>query len=39
MCKGVDRAMVIEQIQLEEKAGGRSGTFTRPTEQEQPVAQ
>jgi cyclic pyranopterin phosphate synthase len=39
MCKGVDRAMVIEQVQLEEKAGGRSGTFTRPTEQEQPVAQ
>ncbi len=29
MCKGFDRAMTIEQIQLEEKAGGRSGTFTR----------
>lgn len=29
MCKGVDRAMVIQQIQLEEKSGGKSGTFTR----------
>ncbi|MBA3482066.1 MAG: cyclic pyranopterin monophosphate synthase MoaC [Pirellulales bacterium] len=38
MCKGVDRAMVIERIQLEEKAGGRSGTFTRSSQQEQPVS-
>jgi cyclic pyranopterin phosphate synthase len=29
MCKAVDRAMVIESIQLEEKSGGRSGHFTR----------
>jgi cyclic pyranopterin phosphate synthase len=29
MCKSVDRAMRIEQIQLEEKSGGRSGTFVR----------
>jgi cyclic pyranopterin phosphate synthase len=28
MCKSVDRGMVIEQIQLEAKAGGRSGSFT-----------
>jgi cyclic pyranopterin phosphate synthase len=29
MCKGVDRGMVIGPIQLEEKSGGRSGTWTR----------
>ncbi len=29
MCKSVDRAMRIESIQLEEKSGGRSGTFVR----------
>ena len=29
MCKSVDRSMVIEQIQLEEKSGGASGTFVR----------
>jgi cyclic pyranopterin phosphate synthase len=29
MCKGVDRAMVIEQIALQEKSGGRSGHFIR----------
>ncbi len=29
MCKAVDRGMVIEQIQLEEKSGGRSGHFSR----------
>jgi cyclic pyranopterin phosphate synthase len=29
MCKSVDRGMVIEQIQLEEKTGGRRGTFRR----------
>ncbi len=27
MCKSVDRGMVIEQIRLEEKSGGRSGHF------------
>jgi cyclic pyranopterin phosphate synthase len=29
MCKGVDRGLVIERIQLEEKQGGRSGHFRR----------
>jgi cyclic pyranopterin phosphate synthase len=29
MCKAVDRDMVIERIQLEAKAGGRSGDFNR----------
>ena len=28
MCKSVDRGMVIAQIQLEEKTGGRSGTLS-----------
>jgi cyclic pyranopterin phosphate synthase len=31
MCKAVDRAMLIERIQLEEKSGGRSGHFQRET--------
>ncbi|MBY0524796.1 MAG: cyclic pyranopterin monophosphate synthase MoaC [Gemmataceae bacterium] len=29
MCKAVDRVMTIERIRLEEKSGGRSGTFQR----------
>jgi cyclic pyranopterin phosphate synthase len=29
MCKSIDRGMVIERIQLEEKAGGKSGHFLR----------
>lgn len=29
MCKSIDREIVIETIRLEEKAGGRSGHFTR----------
>jgi cyclic pyranopterin phosphate synthase len=29
MCKAVDRTMTIEAIRLEEKSGGRSGTFRR----------
>ncbi len=29
MCKAVDRVMEIDQIRLEEKSGGRSGTFRR----------
>jgi cyclic pyranopterin phosphate synthase len=29
MCKAVDRGMTIERIRLEEKSGGRSGTFQR----------
>ncbi|REK18647.1 MAG: cyclic pyranopterin monophosphate synthase MoaC [Planctomycetota bacterium] len=31
MCKAVDRDMVVEQIQLEEKSGGRSGHYRRRT--------
>ena len=34
MCKSVDRAMVIEQVRLEEKSGGRSGHFVRPSSPE-----
>jgi cyclic pyranopterin monophosphate synthase len=29
MCKAVDRGLTIERIRLEEKSGGRSGTFQR----------
>jgi cyclic pyranopterin monophosphate synthase len=29
MCKSVDRGMVLESVQLEHKAGGRSGTWDR----------
>ena len=29
MCKAVDRGMVIDQVRLEEKSGGRSGRFRR----------
>lgn len=29
MCKAVDKGMTIEQILLEEKSGGRTGTFQR----------
>src|SRR5262249_6587191 len=29
MCKAVDRGMTIERVRLEEKSGGRSGTFQR----------
>ena len=32
MCKSVDRGIVIEQIQLEEKSGGRSGNWRRPAD-------
>jgi cyclic pyranopterin phosphate synthase len=31
MCKGVDRSMVIGEIALWEKTGGRSGTYRRPS--------
>ena len=30
MCKAVDRGMVIDQVRLEEKSGGRSGHYRRP---------
>ena len=29
MCKAIDRGMVIGEIRLEEKRGGRSGTWKR----------
>lgn len=29
MCKSVDRAMEIDQVRLEAKSGGRSGTYVR----------
>jgi cyclic pyranopterin phosphate synthase len=32
MCKSIDRAMVIEAVQLEEKSGGKSGHFVRGVE-------
>jgi cyclic pyranopterin phosphate synthase len=31
MCKAIDRGMVLGEIRLEEKRGGKSGTWTRPT--------
>lgn len=34
MCKAVDRGMVIEQLRLEEKSGGRSGHWLRDGEGE-----
>jgi len=33
MCKSVDRGIVIERIQLEEKTGGKSGHYVRDKEQ------
>jgi cyclic pyranopterin phosphate synthase len=32
MCKAIDRAMTIAQIRLEEKSGGKSGTYRRTAE-------
>ena len=29
MCKAVDHVMTVERVRLEEKSGGRSGTFRR----------
>src|SRR4051794_12457705 len=29
MCKAVDRGMVVDQVRLEEKSGGRSGHYRR----------
>ena len=34
MCKAIDRGMRIENIQLEEKTGGKSGTWQRPCQGE-----
>ncbi|MFQ5640731.1 MAG: cyclic pyranopterin monophosphate synthase MoaC [bacterium] len=33
MCKAVDKKMVIEEIMLVKKSGGRSGTFVHPAAQ------
>ena len=33
MCKAVDRAMVIEHVQLEQKSGGKSGHFQRSSDE------
>ncbi|MDI3317620.1 MAG: cyclic pyranopterin monophosphate synthase MoaC [Bacillota bacterium] len=32
MCKAIDREMVLEEVRLVYKSGGRSGTFVRPGE-------
>jgi len=32
MCKAIDRGMVISEIRLDEKRGGKSGTWTRESE-------
>ncbi len=32
MCKAVDRGMVIDQVRLERKSGGKSGEWTREAE-------
>jgi len=32
MCKAIDRGMKIENVQLEEKSGGKSGTWRRGAE-------
>ncbi len=39
MCKSADREMVIEQIRLEEKSGGRSGHFRRDASADSPDAE
>lgn len=35
MCKAIDKTMELGQIHLEQKAGGKSGTFVRPAGQKQ----
>ncbi len=37
MCKAVDRGMTIEQVRLDEKAGGASGNFVRQPASAGPV--
>ena len=34
MCKAVDRGMEIDGVRLEEKSGGRSGTYRRDSADE-----
>lgn len=36
MCKAVDRGMVIEEVRLVRKSGGKSGTYVRPGETDLP---
>ncbi len=35
MCKAVDRAMIISDIHLAEKSGGKSGTYTHPRQKQE----
>ncbi|QRK08476.1 cyclic pyranopterin monophosphate synthase MoaC [Archangium violaceum] len=37
MCKSVDRGMVMENVQLDHKSGGRSGTWDRASEAGKPA--
>jgi cyclic pyranopterin phosphate synthase len=37
MCKAIDRGMVISEIRLDEKRGGKSGTWHRELPGERPV--
>ena len=37
MCKAADREMVISEVRLMEKRGGRSGTFRRAALKETPT--
>lgn len=38
MCKAVDRGMTVQNLRLTEKAGGKSGHFVRPGDEESPFA-
>ncbi|MDX2037630.1 MAG: cyclic pyranopterin monophosphate synthase MoaC [Isosphaeraceae bacterium] len=38
MCKAVDRGMTIERVRLEEKSGGRSGSFRRDSAEQGDVS-
>ncbi len=31
MCKAVEKGMIISDVSLQQKTGGKSGTYTRPT--------
>jgi cyclic pyranopterin phosphate synthase len=37
MCKSIDRSMVIGELALWEKTGGRSGTWRRETTDDDPL--
>jgi len=37
MCKSLDRTMVVEQVALWEKSGGRSGPWRRPASEVEPA--